>query len=62
MSVTGGPDDVTALLRGFNELDATSGRMIVIREVESIARKNPDDDTVKANVMLLGLHHKAAQE
>lgn len=58
MSVSGYPDDVNALLRGFNEPDPVMSRMTIVKEIESISRKSPDDDTVKASFALLGLRGK----
>lgn len=61
LSITGDPDDVGGLLRSFNVPDARMQRMTVLREIESITRRSPDDDTVKANVVLLGLQVKGVQ-
>lgn len=59
MTISGEPEDVNRLIRGFNRTDSRSGRMTVLKEIESIARKNPDEDTVKAVIVLLALHGKA---
>jgi hypothetical protein len=61
LAVTGDPDDVSSLLRSFNAPDPRMQRMTVLREIESITRRSPDDDTVKANVVLLGLQVKGVQ-
>lgn len=61
LSVTGDPDDVMGLIRSFNQPDSQMSRMTVLREVESITRRNPDEDVVKANLVLLGLQVKGAQ-
>lgn len=61
LTMHGDPDDVGAVLRSFNRTESHVKRMTVIREIESIVRKSPDDDDVKATVVLLGLQHKGAQ-
>lgn len=61
LAITGDPDDVMGLIRSFNTIDPVSQRMTILKEVESITRRNPDDDTVKAVVVLLGLQGRAAQ-
>jgi hypothetical protein len=61
LSILGDPDDVAAVLRSFNGLDSAVKRMTVVREVESIVRKNPDEDNVKANVVLLGLQRTGVE-
>lgn len=61
ISLRGHPDDVTSLIRSFNFPDPNMRRMTVVREIESITRLNADDDTVKANLVLLGLQVKGVQ-
>lgn len=62
LSLVGDPDDVMAVIRGFNNLDSHPSRMTVVKEIESISRRNPDDDVVKASVVLYGLQHKGVGE
>jgi len=61
LTLIGDPDDVMAIVRSFNSLDSQPKRMTVVKEVESIVRRSPDEDTVKATVLLLGLQHKLPQ-
>lgn len=62
LSITGDPDDVTKLLRSFNETDVNHPRrMTVLREIESITRRNPDEDLVRANIVLVGLRVQEPQ-
>lgn len=61
ISLVGDPDDVMSVVRSFNQLDPKMNRMTVVREVESILRRSPDDDTVKASIALYGLQQKGAQ-
>ena len=54
--------DVTKLLRSFNETDVNHPRrMTVLREIESITRRNPDEDLVRANIVLVGLRVQEPQ-
>ncbi|MCE9634152.1 MAG: hypothetical protein K8T90_00475 [Planctomycetes bacterium] len=61
VSLVGDPDDVMSVIRSFNQLDPKMNRMTVVREVESILRRSPDEDTVKASIALYGLQQKGAQ-
>jgi hypothetical protein len=58
LSMTGAPEDVTAVIRSFNRLEGQPRRMLVLKEVESIVRRSADEDTVKAVVVLYGLQMK----
>ena len=61
LAVTGMPDAVAELLRGFNRPVPPLGRATVVREVEGIVRRNPDDDPVKASLSLLGMQVRGTQ-
>lgn len=58
LSLTGLPDDVAAVIRSFSTLDSHVKRMTVVKEIESITRRSPDEDVVKAVVVLYGLQMK----
>lgn len=61
LALVGDPDDVMAVIRSFNTLDSQVARMTVLKEVESITRRSPDDDAIRAVVVLYGLRLDRAE-
>ncbi len=57
MTIEGDPDDVMAVLRSFNNTSNPANRLMVLDEITSLTRDNPEKDPVKASISLLGLHH-----
>jgi hypothetical protein len=56
--VRGDPNDVNELIRSFNAV-ARQGRMIVLESIEYVQPINPDEDTVKAAINVVGLRYKS---
>jgi len=59
MEIYGQPSDVAEVIRSFNSVGKPNERMTVLESVEYVVPMNPDEDTVRAAINVVGLRLKA---